>query len=90
MTVAIHHGDCSEVIRTLADNSIDSCATDPPYALVSITKRFGKTLYSWDGASTQSALPGAPNIMKGSSFPLERSGVGFASHAATIEGVNHV
>ena len=42
MTVTVHHGDCAEVIRTLADNSIDSCVTDPPYALVSIGKRFGK------------------------------------------------
>jgi DNA modification methylase len=44
--IAVHAGDCLKVIRTLADNSIDSCVTDPPYALVSITKRFGK-----DGAA---------------------------------------
>jgi site-specific DNA-methyltransferase (adenine-specific) len=42
MSVAVHHGDCSEVIRALADCSLDSCVTDPPYALVSIVKRFGK------------------------------------------------
>lgn len=42
MTVTVHHGDSSEVIRTLADCSIDSCVTYPPYALVSIVKRFGK------------------------------------------------
>lgn len=41
MSVEILHGDCREKIRTLADNSIDSCVTDPPYALVSIVKRFG-------------------------------------------------
>src|SRR6185437_8491496 len=35
-------GDCLDAVRTLPDNSIDSCVTDPPYALVSIVKRFGK------------------------------------------------
>lgn len=41
LTVRIEHGDCREVIRSLADGSVDSCVTDPPYALVSIVKRFG-------------------------------------------------
>jgi DNA modification methylase len=31
-----------DVLKTFEDNSIDSCACDPPYALTSITKRFGK------------------------------------------------
>lgn len=35
-------GDSREALKGLADNSIDSCVTDPPYALVSIVKRFGK------------------------------------------------
>lgn len=39
--VHIHHGDSREVIKTLADNSIDAVVCDPPYALVSIVKRFG-------------------------------------------------
>lgn len=42
MTITIHHGDSREVLKTLADASIDSVVCDPPYALVSITKRFGK------------------------------------------------
>jgi site-specific DNA-methyltransferase (adenine-specific) len=40
--VIVHAGDCLDVIRTLADNSIDSVVTDPPYALVSVQKRLGK------------------------------------------------
>ena len=40
--ITVHHGDCLDVLRTLPDASIDSCITDPPYALVSIVKRFGK------------------------------------------------
>src|SRR5271166_401208 len=39
--VTLHSGDCLEVIKGIADNSIDSVVTDPPYALVSIIKRFG-------------------------------------------------
>ena len=39
--VVLHGGDCRDVLKTLADNSIDSVVTDPPYALVSIVKRFG-------------------------------------------------
>ena len=35
-------GDCLEVLKKFPDNSIDTIITDPPYNLVSITKRFGK------------------------------------------------
>lgn len=38
----LFHADCREVLRSLPDNSVDSVVTDPPYALVSIVKRFGK------------------------------------------------
>jgi DNA modification methylase len=40
--VTLHAGDCLDVVRGLADNSIDAVVTDPPYALVSISRRFGK------------------------------------------------
>jgi DNA modification methylase len=39
--VVLHPGDCRDVLKGLVDASIDSVVTDPPYALVSITKRFG-------------------------------------------------
>ena len=39
--IDVRHGDSREVIKTLADASIDSVVCDPPYALVSIVKRFG-------------------------------------------------
>jgi site-specific DNA-methyltransferase (adenine-specific) len=35
-------GDNIESLKKLPDNSIDSIVTDPPYALTSIKKRFGK------------------------------------------------
>jgi site-specific DNA-methyltransferase (adenine-specific) len=40
--VTLFGGDNREVLRSQPDNSIDSIVTDPPYALVSIVKRFGK------------------------------------------------
>lgn len=40
--VQILHGDSREMLKAFADNIFDSCVTDPPYALVSIQKRFGK------------------------------------------------
>lgn len=39
--ITLHGGDNRDVLKTIADNSIDSIVTDPPYALVSIVKRFG-------------------------------------------------
>jgi DNA modification methylase len=40
--ITLHCGDSRGVLKTIADCSIDSIVTDPPYALVSIVKRFGK------------------------------------------------
>lgn len=37
----LYAGDNRDALRALPDNCFDSCVTDPPYALVSITKRFG-------------------------------------------------
>src|SRR5262245_43698077 len=39
--VTLHPGDCLEVLPRLAECSVDSCVTDPPYHLTSIVKRFG-------------------------------------------------
>jgi site-specific DNA-methyltransferase (adenine-specific) len=39
--IDLRAGDCRDTLDLLPSNSIDSVVTDPPYALVSITKRFG-------------------------------------------------
>jgi len=39
--VQLFSGDCREQLKLLADNSVDAGVMDPPYALVSIGKRFG-------------------------------------------------
>jgi site-specific DNA-methyltransferase (adenine-specific) len=41
MSVQILIGNMRERLKELADGSIDSCVTDPPYHLTSIVKRFG-------------------------------------------------
>ena len=41
--VDLHNGDCLAYLRAQPDNSFDSIVTDPPYALESVVKRFGKT-----------------------------------------------
>ena len=42
MSVSILIGDCRERMAELADASVDSCVTDPPYHLTSIVKRYSK------------------------------------------------
>lgn len=39
--VRLYAADCREALRTIPSNSVDSVVTDPPYALVSVLKRFG-------------------------------------------------
>jgi hypothetical protein len=39
--VVLFPGDSRDVLKALPENSIDAVVTDPPYALVSIAKRFG-------------------------------------------------
>lgn len=66
--VHIHHGDSREVIKGLADNSIDSVVCDPPYALVSIVKRFG-------------GKNAAPAKSEGASGVYKRASAGFMGQA---------
>jgi site-specific DNA-methyltransferase (adenine-specific) len=37
---ALHHGDCLDVLKTLADCSVDAIVTDPPYGLSFMGKRW--------------------------------------------------
>ena len=40
MNVDLRHGDCLEVLRTIASDSIDAVVTDPPYGLSFMGKRW--------------------------------------------------
>lgn len=42
----IHLGDCLEVLKSLPDNSVDSCVTDPPYGFSFMGKRWDYELPS--------------------------------------------
>lgn len=46
--VTLHSGDCLDILPTLAECSIDSCVTDPPYGL------------SFMGRNWDHGVPGAP------------------------------
>lgn len=41
--IDLRHGDCLEVLKTLADNSIDAVVTDPPYELGFMGKEWDAT-----------------------------------------------
>jgi site-specific DNA-methyltransferase (adenine-specific) len=43
MTFTLHHGDCIKVMRGMADNSVDSIVTDPPYELGFMGKSWDST-----------------------------------------------
>jgi DNA modification methylase len=42
-TAQLFHEDCREAIKRIPSDSLDSCVTDPPYALVSTLKRFANS-----------------------------------------------
>lgn len=51
--VTLLAGDCREQLKSLPDNSVDSGVMDPPYALVSIVKRFGGAAESDDTKTSE-------------------------------------
>jgi DNA modification methylase len=40
LNFTVHHGDCLDVLRGMADNSVDSIVTDPPYGLSFMGKKW--------------------------------------------------
>jgi site-specific DNA-methyltransferase (adenine-specific) len=61
--VALHCGDCLDVLAALPENSVDSVITDPPYHLTSIVKRFG--------------AEGAAEAKEGTTGAYKRASAGF-------------
>ncbi|MFG1388833.1 DNA-methyltransferase [Xanthobacter versatilis] len=66
-SVTLHCGDSRDVLRTLPEASIHSVVCDPPYALVSIGKRFGR--------------PGAAPAQHGTDGLYARASAGFMGQA---------
>ena len=48
MTATIHHGDCLEILRGMADASVDAVVTDPPYGLSFMGKKWDYDVPSAD------------------------------------------
>jgi hypothetical protein len=46
--VTLHFGDCLDILPTIADNSVDSIVTDPPYELGFMGKRWDATGIAYD------------------------------------------
>lgn len=44
----LHHGECLQFLRTLPDNSVDACVTDPPYGLSFMGKKWDYDVPSVD------------------------------------------
>jgi DNA modification methylase len=44
----LHHGDCLEILRGMADDSVDSVVTDPPYGLSFMGKKWDYDVPSED------------------------------------------
>ena len=48
MTATIYHGDCLEILRGMADASVDAVVTDPPYGLSFMGKKWDYDVPSAD------------------------------------------
>jgi DNA modification methylase len=75
MSVVLHEGDNRQILRRMIDagERVHSCVTDPPYGLVSVTKRFGKA--------------GAAPAKFGSDGAFARVGAGFMGQAWDGSGI---
>lgn len=70
MSVEIHHGDCREILMVLAENSVDSVVTDPPYELGFMSKSWDKTGIASDPELWQHVL----RVLKPGGYLLAFSG----------------
>ena len=77
MTVLV--GDCREMMRTMADNSVDAIVTDPPYELGFMGKSWDSTGVAYDVAVWQECLrvlkPGGHLLAFGGSRTYHRLAV---------------
>lgn len=75
----LFHTDARDLLWDMEDNSIDAIVTDPPYALVSVVKRFGK-------AGAKAAKEGADGryTRQGAGFMGEKWDTGEVAFAETF------
>ena len=81
MTIDVRHGDSRDVLDLIPSNSIDACVTDPPYALVSIVKRFGKEgAAPVNNAGTKAGHDGDPYARAARGFMGQKWDTGEVAH----------
>jgi len=72
-------GDCRDVLKTLADNSVDSVVTDPPYELGFMGKKWDSTGIAYDVSVWEECLrvlkPGGHVLAFGGSRTFHRMAV---------------
>ena len=75
----VYHGDCREILRGLADNSVDSIVTDPPYELGFMGKKWDSSGIAYDVDVWQQCLrvlkPGGHLLAFGGSRTFHRLAV---------------
>lgn len=62
--VKLHHGDCLDVLKEIADDSVDAIVTDPPYGLSFMGKRWDYDVPSVEvwAESLRVLKPGGPML----------------------------
>lgn len=74
MTVTLYHGDCLDILPMLADNTVDSIVTDPPYGLSFMGKDWDHGVPGvafWE-AALRAAKPGAHLLAFGGTRTFHR------------------
>lgn len=79
MQYTLHTGDCLEVLKTIPENSIDTCITDPPYELSFMNNKWDASGISFQKETWQEVLrvlkPGATMMAFGGSRTFHRIAV---------------
>lgn len=79
MQYTLHTGDCLEVLKTIPENSIDTCITDPPYELSFMNNKWDASGISFQKETWQEVLrvlkPGATMMVFGGSRTFHRIAV---------------
>jgi site-specific DNA-methyltransferase (adenine-specific) len=65
MSFELHHGDCLEVMRTMADKSVDCVITDPPYGVELEYSSYEDTFENWKDLISR-FIPEAIRVSRGS------------------------
>jgi hypothetical protein len=73
MAFEIKHGDCLEVMRGMADNSVDAIVTDPPYGLSFMGKKWDYDVPTTGAVGRVPACAEAGRALTGIRWVLVRS-----------------